>query len=367
MASSDRSTRSAASTPTSTTATTTTPRSTDYSSIDIQPGYQKLCGAQALVVRALPPHRLGHRPQRPPAGLHPLGEGPVQRQDQLLNERGRAAEDLRQARADRPQSAHDRRADQPVRPGRSTAGKPRSSRSRSRRCSAVRAGVPTASSAAQQTPCYVGAASAQAEESAYHAFMTPTTAGRRHRASSTTAHAAGGGQGVARRRRAYPGPDRRPQRRAGQARRSGSSGSRSTTRSRSSSGSPVLLEPDRHCARVRDPPSPGSYPRAYLIHDRRGVAHYGLPDDAVINPVARRVLRRPGHDLAEPADPEQAVATTKFVNGKTAAVLRTAASSAWWRGARRGAAYWISNTLTENIPNRQMVAIAASLTRGGGK
>ena len=38
------STRSAASTPTSTTATTTTPRYTDYSSIDIQPGYQKLCG-----------------------------------------------------------------------------------------------------------------------------------------------------------------------------------------------------------------------------------------------------------------------------------------------------------------------------------
>ena len=42
------STRSAASTPTSTTATTTTPRYTGYSSIDIQPGYQKLCGADAL-------------------------------------------------------------------------------------------------------------------------------------------------------------------------------------------------------------------------------------------------------------------------------------------------------------------------------
>ena len=42
------STRSAASTPTSTTATTTTRRRPDYSSIDIQPGYQKLCGTDAL-------------------------------------------------------------------------------------------------------------------------------------------------------------------------------------------------------------------------------------------------------------------------------------------------------------------------------
>ena len=42
------STRSDACTPTSTTATTTTLRYTDYSSIDIQPGYQKLCGTEAL-------------------------------------------------------------------------------------------------------------------------------------------------------------------------------------------------------------------------------------------------------------------------------------------------------------------------------
>ena len=32
-----------------------------------------------LRVRALPPHRHRPRPQRPPAGLHPLGQGPVQR------------------------------------------------------------------------------------------------------------------------------------------------------------------------------------------------------------------------------------------------------------------------------------------------
>ena len=40
-------------------------------------GYQKMCGTDAPGVRALPAHRLGHRPQRAPAGLPALGQGPV--------------------------------------------------------------------------------------------------------------------------------------------------------------------------------------------------------------------------------------------------------------------------------------------------
>ncbi len=35
--------------------------------------------------------------------------------------------------------------------------------------------------------------------------------------------------------------------------------------------------------------------------------------------------------------------------------------------APRGAVYWVSNSLTDSIGNRQLVGIAASLTRGGGK
>ena len=31
--------------------------------------------------------------------------------------------------------------------------------------------------------------------------------------------------------------------------------------------------------------SPGSYPRAYLIHDRHGIAHYAYRMTLVINPV----------------------------------------------------------------------------------
>ena len=51
---------------------------TDYSSIDIQPGYRSSAMTERARVRALPPHRQRHRPQRPPAGLHPLGEGRLQ-------------------------------------------------------------------------------------------------------------------------------------------------------------------------------------------------------------------------------------------------------------------------------------------------
>ena len=80
------STRSAASTPTSTTATTTTPRV--HQLLEHQhPARlsEAVRRRDALAVRALPPHRLRHRPQRPPAGLHPLGQGPVRGGNLIAN------------------------------------------------------------------------------------------------------------------------------------------------------------------------------------------------------------------------------------------------------------------------------------------
>ena len=45
------------------------PASEEYAEINIQPGYQLLCGKKALAVRALPPHRHRPGPLRAPAGL----------------------------------------------------------------------------------------------------------------------------------------------------------------------------------------------------------------------------------------------------------------------------------------------------------
>ena len=72
-ASARRSTSSTASTSTSTAATTTPtsalPVGQRWAEIDVQPGYQKLCGQQGARLRALPPPRQRHRARRAPAGL----------------------------------------------------------------------------------------------------------------------------------------------------------------------------------------------------------------------------------------------------------------------------------------------------------
>jgi hypothetical protein len=58
---------------------------------------------------------------------------------------------------------------------------------------------------------------------------------------------------------------------------------------------------------------------------------------------------------------------TETVNGRQLMLFANGGklSLVAWRNA--GAVYWISNTLTDDIGNRQMVAIAASLTRDGGR
>jgi hypothetical protein len=58
---------------------------------------------------------------------------------------------------------------------------------------------------------------------------------------------------------------------------------------------------------------------------------------------------------------------TKFVNGKQLLLYSNGSklSLVAWRTPR--GVYWISNTLTDDLTNRQLVAIAASLTRAGGR
>ncbi len=72
----------------------------NYAAIDLQPGYQKLSGLQALRVRALPPPRLRLHPHRAPAGVRARVQAPPRR---LVGRH----EPLRPARlaAERPQGA----------------------------------------------------------------------------------------------------------------------------------------------------------------------------------------------------------------------------------------------------------------------
>ena len=71
-----------------------------YDEINIQPGYQKLCGDDALALRALPPRRHGPRAQRAPAGLPAPDQEPDRRRRADLAAL-RDREDLRQVREHR--------------------------------------------------------------------------------------------------------------------------------------------------------------------------------------------------------------------------------------------------------------------------
>ncbi len=57
---------------------------------------------------------------------------------------------------------------------------------------------------------------------------------------------------------------------------------------------------------------------------------------------------------------------TKTVNGKVLDLYANGGKLSLVAWHTPGGVYWISNTLTDGISNRQMVAIAASLTRAGG-
>jgi hypothetical protein len=63
----------------------------------------------------------------------------------------------------------------------------------------------------------------------------------------------------------------------------------------------------------------------------------------------------------------QSPTQTKTVNGKQLLLYSNGGklSLVAWRTPQ--GVYWVSNTLTDSIGNKQLVAIAASFTRAGGK
>ena len=104
----------------------------------------------------------------------------------------------------------------------------------------------------------------------------------------------------------------------------------------------------RRCARPARATRPHE-PRLYTIRTRHGKPP-GLPARALRRRV-RRVLRRPGHDLALPADPRRPRrhrARSTAASSSSTTTARTCGSSP---GGRKRAVYWVTNTLSQSIPN----------------
>jgi LCP family protein required for cell wall assembly len=109
-------------------------------------------------------------------------------------------------------------------------------------------------------------------------------------------------------------------------------------------------------------PSPGSYPRHYVLRDQSGHPYEAYRMTLEINPVLGEYYGVQGTTWLHPPLLEHP-SETKVVAGKKLLLFAQAGKlvDVAWRTPR--AVYWISNTLTTDIPNRKMVDVAASLVR----
>jgi polyisoprenyl-teichoic acid--peptidoglycan teichoic acid transferase len=106
----------------------------------------------------------------------------------------------------------------------------------------------------------------------------------------------------------------------------------------------------------------GAYPRAYQIRDQNGHDHYAYRMTLALNPVLGQYYGVQGTTWLNPPilnSPTQ----TRNVGGKQLMVYVNGGKVSLVAWRNNGAAYWVSNTLTDQIGNAQMIAIAASLTR----
>ncbi|MDQ6729590.1 MAG: LCP family protein [Actinomycetota bacterium] len=108
--------------------------------------------------------------------------------------------------------------------------------------------------------------------------------------------------------------------------------------------------------------SPGSYPRAYRLRDRHGHPYPAYRMTLVLNSQLGQYYGVQGTTWTNPpllSNPLE----TRVVNGKTLEIHEQGGSITDVAWHTHGAVYWVSNTLTTDIPNREMISLAASLTR----
>ncbi len=222
---------------------------------------------------------------------------------------------------------------------------------------------PNASSQVQQTPCYVGA-NAGPEEAAYGQFMTPTTA-----QATTSANSSAAAASAAASRRPKPIPELAADLADGksQAAAFGNPGMAVYVPRLILAGAQYCTPSNPNCPVEEGQTTaqagvPSGYPRNYLIHDQSGNPHAAYRMTIEINPLVGEYYGVQGTTWLNPPilnKPTQ----TETVNGRQLRVYANGGHISLVAWATPHAVYWISNTLTDTIGNRQMVAIAASLVQ----
>ncbi|MGZ4198157.1 MAG: LCP family protein [Solirubrobacteraceae bacterium] len=205
------------------------------------------------------------------------------------------------------------------------------------------------------TPCYL-TATQSAEAAAYRAFMRPT---------KPAAHPAGHGKKRSRQPSAQSLAD---------ANLTGdvSDGQAQAAKISTSPSLPVyfpraIAAGSRYCTdgTCTEGPIPNSYPRDYRIRGRDGTRYPAYRMTIVLNSLLGQYYGVQGTTwlkapiLSNPG-------ATRTIHGKRLMEYFDGSKItmvAWETG---GAAYWISNTLTSNLSNAQMLGIASSLARYRG-
>ncbi|HSO98600.1 MAG TPA: LCP family protein [Solirubrobacteraceae bacterium] len=332
---------------------------TGYSSIDIQPGYQRLCGANQSVKGALAFVRFRHtdsdlvRNARQQAFLR-WAKDNYTGAELFANRHGLLRIFGRNAQTDATLHSSDALESLLVLAANAAGHQLKS--------------IPFPAQfqvcgAGGQTPCYV-TADAAAESAAYRAFMTPTRVASVPRPAAPARASSGKPQtGAAGRIPAGLMPD--------------PADGQSQAKALARAGLPVLYPKliqagSRYCSSLTgNCDTPGepvtdfaaSYPRHYHIFTG-GHAYASYRMTIVVNSALGLYYGVQGTAWANPPILAHGV-TPRTVNGRKLLLYFSGhdkLSIAAWR--RRGAVYWISNTLTDSIPVAQMTAIAASLSRG---
>jgi polyisoprenyl-teichoic acid--peptidoglycan teichoic acid transferase len=320
---------------------------TGYSSIDIQPGYQKLCGVQALqfvrfrhsdsdIVRNARQQDF-IRWAKDQYGLANL----LANKDRLLKIFGAHTE-----------TDHDLHTTDGLINLFNLVAFSAGHTIKAVKFPAILQPCPV--TAAGQTPCYV-TAEAAAEAGAFRAFMRPTQGTSTVRRSSAAGHSR-----------------RRSNRISTAGLTADVSDGKSQAAALGRARMPVyyprlILAGSNYCSSLTsvcplETASPGSYPRAYAIRDQHGKRHTAYRMTLELNPVLGEYYGVQGTTWQDPpifGSPTE----TRMVAGRRLLLYAQGGKVTNVAWHTPSGIYWISNTLTNDIGKGEMVAIAASLTR----